>query len=43
MKKIIISINVVLFNTTLVFADYSNNPDCRGYRLLETKEKQKCL
>ena len=43
MKKIIISIIVVLFNTTLVFADYSNNPDCRGYGLLETKEKQKCL
>ena len=43
MKKIIISIIVIFLNSTVVFADYSNNPDCRGYGLLETKEKQKCL
>tara|TARA_A100001015_G_C14489268_1_gene518597 strand:- start:145 stop:441 length:297 start_codon:yes stop_codon:yes gene_type:complete len=43
MKKIIILIIVIFLNNTLAFADYSNNPDCRGYGLLETKEKQKCL
>ena len=43
MKKIIIYIIVLLFNTTFAFADYSNNPNCRGYGLLETKERQKCL
>jgi hypothetical protein len=41
--KTILSIIVVLMFTTILHADYSNNPNCKGYGILQHQEKQKCL
>jgi len=43
MKKIIISTLIILFSSTISYADYSNNPNCRGFGILQTKERQICL
>ena len=43
MKKIIISTLIILFSSTISYADYSNNPNCRGFGVLQTKERQICL
>mgnify|MGYP006104155141 CR=1 FL=1 len=43
MKKIITSVLILLFSSTISYADYSNNPNCRGYGIIEIKERKKCL
>ena len=43
MKKIILSTIIFLFSLSYSYADYSNNPNCRGYGILETVERQNCL
>ena len=43
MKKIIYSLILVFVSTNLAYADYSNNPNCRGYGILQHEERQKCL
>ena len=42
MKKILISLSVIFF-CTYSYADYSTNPKCRGYSVLEQGERQKCV
>ena len=42
MKKILI-ILFVITGATAAYADYSKNPYCRGYGILEQTERQKCL
>ena len=43
MKNIIIVLIISIFSSGLVLADYSNNPKCRGYGILQTSEKNNCL
>mgnify|MGYP006122542741 CR=1 FL=1 len=42
MRKILI-ILIVITGATAAYADYSKNPYCRGYGILEQTERQKCL
>ena len=41
MKKIITSVLILLFSSTISYADYSNNPNCRGYGIIEIKERKR--
>tara|TARA_B100001057_G_scaffold365967_1_gene369185 strand:- start:2364 stop:2669 length:306 start_codon:yes stop_codon:yes gene_type:complete len=43
MKNIIYTIIIIFISSTLAYADYSKNPHCRGYGILEHEERQKCL
>jgi hypothetical protein len=43
MKNIIYTLIIIFLSSSIAYADYSNNPLCRGYGILETGERQKCL
>ena len=43
MKKILIISFITLFSASTLYADYSNNPKCKGYGILETEERKRCL
>ena len=43
MKKILIISFITLLSASTLHADYSNNPKCEGYGILETEERKKCL
>ena len=43
MKNIIISLLILMASSSFAYADYSKNPNCRGFGILEVKERQKCL
>ncbi|MDC0437481.1 hypothetical protein OAL84_00325 [Pelagibacteraceae bacterium] len=43
MKKIIISSLFIFTITSTAYADYSNNPHCRGFGILQLEERQKCV
>ena len=43
MKKILMTSFIMIFCSTSSYADYSNNPHCRGYGIVQNAEKQKCL
>ena len=43
MKNIIYALIIVFLGSNLAYADYSKNPNCRGYGILEHEERQKCL
>lgn len=43
MKNIIYALIIVFLCSNLAYADYSKNPNCRGYGILEHEERQKCL
>jgi hypothetical protein len=43
MKNIIYALIIVFLSSNLAYADYSKNPNCRGYGIIEHEERQKCL
>ena len=43
MKNIIFLIIFTFISSGISYADYSDNPKCRGYGILETNERKKCL
>jgi len=43
MKKILIISFITLFSTSSLYADYSSNPKCKGYGILEVEERKRCL
>ena len=43
MKKTIISSIILFIFTTASYADYSNNPNCRGFGITQHEERQLCL
>ena len=43
MKNILYALVVIFISSNVAYADYSNNPHCRGYGILEHDERQKCL
>ena len=43
MKKLIITSVFLILSSGIVYAEYSNNPHCRGYGIVETEERKKCL
>ena len=43
MKNIIYALIIVFLCSNLAYADYSKNPNCRGYGILDHEERQKCL
>ena len=43
MKKTIISSIILFIFTTASYADYSNNPKCKGFGIMQHKERQACL
>ena len=34
---------IIIFCSTSSYADYSNNPHCKGYGIVQYEERQKCL
>ena len=43
MKNIIYTLIIIFLSSNVAYADYSKNPNCRGYGILESGERQKCL
>ena len=43
MKKLIIIFVLFILSSGIVYANYSNNPHCRGFGIVETEERKKCL
>ena len=43
MKKILMSSLIIIFCSTSSYADYSKNPYCKGYGIVQYEERQKCL
>ena len=43
MKKIMLISITILFCSSTSYADYSKNPNCRGYGLFQQAERNNCL
>ena len=43
MKNIILTLVILFVGTNIASADFSKNPKCRGYGILEQKIRKECL